>query len=319
MPRHKLTAIVLGLLAVVLIAVGVVTIGSTAPGNFPEGMTFSVAKGATVSEIADKLFLNDAIRSTTLFKVYTTLLSKAGGVKTGNYFFGASESALRIAYRMVVGELGVLQVKVTVPEGLASPDIARAIKKDIPTFDDKGFLKLARPLEGYLFPDTYFFDRNTTPEDAITAMRDNFDGRTKSVRAPKTFGGKSYAFKDILTMASLVEEEATSSADRRIIAGILWKRIANGMALQVDAPFFYILGKTSAQLTLKDLATSSPYNLYKNKGLPPAPIDNPGLDAIIDTINPTDTKYWFFLSGTDGVTHFAADLAGHVKNMKYLK
>jgi peptidoglycan lytic transglycosylase G len=306
-----------GLFALLAIGAGIVVAGSLAPGDFPQGVTVSIRKGSTVSDTANELYMKGIIRSTALFKTYVKLIGSATGVRVGNYFFSESESVLRIAYRMANGLLGVEQIKVTIPEGLASPDIARAIKRDIPTFDDKKFLKLARPFEGYLFPDTYFFDKNTTPEDVISAMRSNFDEQTKGLKIPKNFSDKS--FKEILTMASLVEEEASMSEDRRVIAGILWKRIEAGMPLQVDAPFFYILGKTSAQLTQSDLATSSPYNLYKYKGLPPTPIDNPGLGAITDTLNATTTKYWFFLSGADGRTHFAETHDQHVANKdKYL-
>ncbi len=101
---------------------------------------------------------------------------------------------------------------------------------------------------------------------------------------------------------------------------MLWKRIDAGMALQVDPPFVYILGKGSLQLTTKDLATTSPYNLYKNKGLPPTPINNPGLEAIRDTINPITTKYWFYLSDNSGAMHFAITHDEHVANkQKYLQ
>ncbi len=121
-------------------------------------------------------------------------------------------------------------------------------------------------------------------------------------------------------MASLVEEEASNSTDRRIIAGILWRRLAHNMPLQVDAPFYYIIGKGSSQLTLKDLSMDSPYNLYKHTGLPPRPIDNPGLDAIVDTITPTTTDYLYFLSGRDGKMHYASTFEGHVANKgKYLE
>ena len=92
------------------------------------------------------------------------------------------------------------------------------------------------------------------------------------------------------------------------------------MPLQVDPPFFYILGKDSASLTLKDLAIDSPYNLYKHTGLPPTPIDNPGLNAIVDTINPTPSDYLFYLSGKDGRMHYAVNLAGHTANAnKYIE
>jgi UPF0755 protein len=315
MTRLKIIFVSLSVLAFAGLAF--VVIGSTPPGNFPQGITVSITKGTTISETAEELLNKGIIRSTLLFKAYVSLLSNVSGVKMGNYFFSSSQSALRIAYRMVMGQLGVPQIKVTIPEGLATPDIARAIKREIPTFDDKGFLKLARPLEGYLFPDTYFFDRNTKPEDVIAAMHDNFESHTSDIRVPRSLAGKT--FKDVIIMASLVEEEATSSSDRRMIAGILWKRIAAGMPLQVDAPFFYILGKSSDQLTYGDLATTSAYNLYKHTGLPPTPIDNPGLGSIVDTVNPTETKYWFFLSGGDGRVHFAETLDGHIANReKYL-
>jgi UPF0755 protein len=115
-------------------------------------------------------------------------------------------------------------------------------------------------------------------------------------------------------MASILEEEANNTEDRRIISGILWKRIEKGMALQVDAPFYYLFGKGSSQLTLSDLATTSPYNTYVNKGLPSAPISNPGLDAIKAAINPKSTPYYFYLADRKGITHYATDHDGHVAN-----
>ena len=306
----------IGAFIVVVLLIAVI-VGSTAPGNFSVGGHVSIKKGASLTQTANLLKDQGFIRSTTLFKVYAVLLGYTKGVKAGNYFFADDQSALRIAYRVVKGQQGIPVVKVTIPEGLASSDIARLIKREIPTFDSVRFLILAKPLEGFLFPDTYFWDEFTTPEDVIAAMRSNFDDHTDSIAIPPELGGKS--FKEIVTMASLLEEEATSTLDRRIIAGILWKRIQAKMALQVDAPFFYILGKTSAQLTVADLATSSPYNLYKHTGLPPTPIDNPSLDAIVAAVHPIETKNWFFLAGSNGKTYYAENLAGHLANMKYLK
>ncbi len=316
----KRTSRILWSFACIFLILGAIALASSAPGDFPEGATLSIPKGSTITDAANKLFDKGFIRSTALFKLYVSFLGNDTGVKTGNYFFGASESALRIAYRLVMGLGGVPQTKVTIPEGLASSDIARTIKRDIPAFDDKGFLKLARPLEGYLYPDTYFFDQFTAPGDAISALRINFNDHTAGIYSSKMIMNKVRTFKEILTMASLLEEEATSSADRRMIAGVLWKRLDIGMALQVDAPFFYIYGKVPSKLTAAEFATTSPYNLYKHAGLPPTPIDNPGVDAIVDAINPTPSKYLFFLSGTDGRTHFAETLEEHGRNIdKYLK
>lgn len=301
------------LLGILLI---ITLVASMAPSDFPTGRIVRVTKGEGLSSIAKDLYTKGVIRSVFMFKVYSTLRGTTN-IKAGNYYFGEPEGAVRVSYRLIQGIEGVPKIKVTVPEGLATPDIARLIKRLIPEFDSVGFLTLARPLEGYLFPDTYFFTQFTTPEEAIKAMRDNFDEKVAAVQIPGGLGSK--LFDEVITMASIIEEEATSSTDRRIISGILWKRLEAGMPLQVDAPFFYLFGKTSAQITVRDLATTSPYNLYKNKGLPPTPIDNPSLDSIKAAVTPTNTKYWFFLSGSDGRVHYAETLEGHIANKKYLR
>ncbi len=155
-----------------------------------------------------------------------------------------------------------------------------------------------------------------TPATVIKAMTDNFNAKEELVVSKIVLSGRKES--DIIKMASIVEKEATSSANRRVVAGILWKRLDAGMPLQVDPPFYYILNKTAA-LTQADLATVSPYNLYLNKGLPPTPIDSPGLSAILDTVSPTASKYWFYISDSHGVMHFAATLAEHDANIaKYL-
>jgi UPF0755 protein len=144
-----------------------------------------------------------------------------------------------------------------------------------------------------------------------------FDGEIGSIRKEIDVSGKS--LKDIVTMASIVEREASSSNDRKIIAGILWKRLKTGMALQADATFFYVLATSTRALTLDNLKMDSPYNSYAHKGLPPTPIGSPGLDTILATLRPTATSYWFYLAGKDGVTHYAATLEGHNANSaKYL-
>jgi UPF0755 protein len=122
-------------------------------------------------------------------------------------------------------------------------------------------------------------------------------------------------------MASIIEEEARTEETRRTIAGILWKRLDNGWPLQVDAAFAFVNGKKkSSELTVEDLAIKSPYNTYANKGLPPTPISNPGLDAISATIRPIATKYYFYLSDDDGNMHYAVTNAEHEANKaKYLE
>ena len=121
-------------------------------------------------------------------------------------------------------------------------------------------------------------------------------------------------------MASILEEEARSFEDKQIVAGILWKRLDNDMALQVDAPFVYLLGKGSADLTLDDLKTDSPYNTYLYRGLTPTPISNPGLESLRAAVEPIASEHLFYLSDADGVMHYAEDFEQHKRNKElYLR
>jgi UPF0755 protein len=123
----------------------------------------------------------------------------------------------------------------------------------------------------------------------------------------------------IIIMASILEKEAPDTKDREIISGILWKRISIGMPLQVDSVFPYIIGVNSLQLTKADLATTSPYNTYLYKGLPPGPISNPSLDAILAAAQPTKTNYLYYLSDLKGNMHYCATYACQLANQrKYL-
>lgn len=176
-------------------------------------------------------------------------------------------------------------VKVTIPEGSTNADIANLIQKQIPNFDTKAFLVSAEKLQGYLFPDTYLFYKNEKPESVILRLRTNFDKKSPT---------ESF---EILTMASILEEEATRT-DMKIISGILWKRLKKNMPLQVDA----------------DKIT------YQRVGLPDMPISNPGLSAIDAAMNPIDTSYYYYLHDKDGFAHFATTFEEHKLNIKkYLK
>jgi UPF0755 protein len=271
-----------------------------------------------MSQAADLLESHHIIRSALLFKVYVVLMSGHRQIIAGEYLFDQPQSALRVAYRTTSGIQGLPKIRITVYEGMTAKNIADLIKKNIAGFDRETFLTMAKPYEGYLFPDTYFLYENADPKDVVAMLRETFMEKIKPVLLEVQAFGKPV--EDVITMASLVEREANSSADRRIIAGILWKRIQARMPLQLDAPFYYILNKESAELTRADLAMDSPFNLYKHVGLPPTPISNPGLSAIIDTINPTATDYWYYLSDSKGVMHYAATHDGHVANKaKYLK
>lgn len=193
------------------------------------------------------------------------------------------------------------QIKITIPEGYTAQDIAEKFS-EFQNFNKNNFLELAQEKEGYLFPDTYMFYSTDTEIAIIKKMADNFLQKAGKVRP------------EIVIMASILEKEANNLKDRKIISGILWKRMEEDMRLQVDATLNYINGKTSAQMTQSDLATSSPYNTYVRYGLPPTPICNPGLDSIQAALEPTETEYWYYLSDSSGKMHYSKTFEEHKAN-----
>ena len=309
--------VIIGVSLAVFILLVATVFASTSPGTFPGRSIFSIQDGSSLSSIAHDLEDAKIIRSPFLFKTFVVLIGGSTKVIRGDYLFDQPQSVLRVAYRISRGVQGLARYKVTIPEGLDSVAISNIVKKSIPGFDTAGFITLARKNEGYLFPDTYFFFENVKPADVVSAMRANFNKQTVTLLPKVASFGKPLA--DVVTMASIVEKEATSTVDRQIIAGILWKRLANNIALQVDPPFFYYLNKTSEQLTVTDLAADSPYNLYKHTGLTPTPIDNPGIDALQATLNASSTKYFFYLSDRKGNMHYATTYEAHLANKaKYM-
>ena len=286
--------------------------------TFPkEVFNIHIQKGDGVSYTSKNLFDKGVIKSQFLFKIITVIISGNKGVHAGDYRFTEPQNTFRIAYRMVNGHQDQPKVSITIPEGTNVSDTAFIFLKKLSDFNAPRFVSLAKKYEGYLYPDTYYFLANVKSEEIIDVMRENFDEKIKEVNGEIKNFEKSV--EDIVIMASIVEKEANNSEDRRVVAGILWKRLKENMHLQVDPPFYYITGKTSG-VTFDDLKVDSPYNTYKYKGLPKGPISNPGIKAIKDTINPISTKYYFYLTGKDGVMRYANTYAGHLENIRrYLK
>lgn len=303
---------------IVIVALLMLIMLSIAPSSFPRGIIVRINKDMTVTGVASLLKEKGVIRSAFVYKVYVVLVHDGKGVQAGSYLFDQPQSALRVAYRTAYG-IGELQkIKITIFEGSNSKEIGAILKKNIPLFNLANFLTLAKKSEGYLFPETYFFNPDVEPEEVISAMREQFDKETAIFK--DAIATSTRSFKDIIIMASIIEKEANDPKDRRLISGVLWNRINIDMLLQIDVPFYYILNRKANQLTVKDLATTSPYNTYLYKGLPPTPITNPGLDSIEAALFPIKNSYLFYLADNNGVTHFAKTHDEHVQNIwKYLQ
>ncbi len=304
---------------VVVLVLFFYTVLFSAPVHFPQASLFKVKSGMTLQEIGASLQQRNMVRFAGVFTITARLEGGNKHIVAGEYLFSDSENIFTMVNRMLHGDYGITPVRVTFTEGISSKEMADQLAKEVPDFDVGTFLVEAQKKEGYLLPDTYFILPGADPETVMSLLEHNFNSHINDLSVVQTVARSGNTLSDIVTMASLVEKEASDTTDRRIVAGILWNRVRIGMPLQVDSVFPYIIGKYSLQLTLADLQTSSPYNTYTNKGLPPGPISNPSMDAILASANPLHTPYLYYLSDKKGVIHYAATYAEHLANKrKYL-
>ncbi|MCC6323357.1 endolytic transglycosylase MltG [Candidatus Nomurabacteria bacterium] len=254
-----------------------------------------ISKGDTIENIALELDNKGIIRSALFLQSFIAFIGGDEKINLGDYYFDKRISLPRVAYRLARGIHNIEPLKITIPEGSNNKEIAIILGKKLPDFDTELFLNSVDNLQGRLFPDTYFFYPMTKIDEIVNLLSNTFNRKTKEIL---NTGYKNYNSNQILTMASIVEEESKGNGDRDIIAGILWKRLEKGMLLQVDvAP-----------------------ETYKIRGLPAYPITNFGLQTLAATVNPKETVYLFYLHDKDGMIHLAKTYTEHKSNIKkYLK
>jgi len=297
---------------------GVYQTSFVAPKNFPTPYHLTIEPGQTLFSVSQELLADNIIRSERVFEIFMLSLGNDKNISEGEYYFSEPMNALGVAMRISGKQFGIDKQRVTFPEGFTNKDMADRLVQIFPTFDTALFLELTKDDQGYLFPDTYGFFPSLVPDLVVTTLKRNFDKKIATLA--DQFEASKHSREDIITMASIIEKEANGAEDRAVISGILWKRISIDMALQVDAPFLYLLDKQSSELTMKDLATDSPYNTYKYKGLPPGPINNPGLESIKAALNPQQSPYLYYLHDSKGVIHYASSYKEHQANInRYLK
>lgn len=288
------------------------------PKQFPVNDTITVEKGSPLGSVALSFKAKNIIRSGFMFKVCMTALGGDKRIMAGDYVFKKPVGACSIAMRIVRGVSGIPMVKVTIPEGASNQNIADTLSPLLPKFDARFFADRARAQEGFLFPETYFFNASANTDEVIRVMSTEFKKRIEPWTPFIETSG--HTERDIIIMASIIEKEAKTEEDQALVSGILWKRIEKGIPLQVDAPFYYLLGKTSSELTQTDLAMKSAYNTYKNKGLPAGPIGNPGIATIRAAVKPKESPYLYYLSDEQGTLRYARTFDEHKANKaKYIK
>ncbi len=266
------------------------------PADFPSRTILRIESGESLRGVSLKLKNENIIRSRLVFEALAIILGGEKKVIRADYYFENRLPVYEVAWRVVKGEHHLAPVVVTIPEGFAAIQIADAFSSKLANFNKNKFLLEAQRLEGYLFPDTYFFLSTDNEVNVLKSMSENFNKKISVVRADIIKSGKQE--KEIIIMASLVEGEAKGELDRGFIAGILWKRLSINMPLQVDA---------------------AP-ETYKIKGLPQSPINNPGMEAIKSAIYPQSSPYFYYLHDKNGKIHYARTFAEHARNIsKYLK
>ncbi|OGG73728.1 hypothetical protein A3A40_01955 [Candidatus Kaiserbacteria bacterium RIFCSPLOWO2_01_FULL_54_20] len=305
-----------------IIFVGVITTTTyitviQAPENFPVNELVTIPAGATLSEAAASLEGAGVVRSAFTLELIMRFTGHERDVHAGDYLFRQPENVFTVARVVALGRYGLEPMRIRVPEGATTKEMATIFESNLPRFDKERFLSEAQQYEGFLFPDTYFFLPNATDELVLTSLRQSFDEHIKLISKDIVAFGKP--LKDIVIMASLLEREARIMEDRQKIAGVLWNRLDRGMLLQVDAAFLYTLGKGTFALTTSDLKSDDPYNTYVNKGLPPGAIGSPSMDSLLAAVTPIKHDYLFYLADRNHVTHYAKTYEEHLKNKrKYL-
>ncbi len=289
---------------------------------------FEVRAGDGFNDIVRRLEEGGLIRSGTAATVYALATGAARSFKPGVYRLSSASSTRALIDALVAG--AIREVEVRIPEGANIYDIDEILSRAgilprgalflYPYVDSR--LAGGETLEGRLFPDTYRFHTNSAVLPIVEKLLAAFEAKMAPL-LPESPAARMRT----LIVASLLEREVPVFRDRQIIAGIFEKRLRAGMPLQVDASVCY--AKTAAlhapadclPLTAADLKMNSPYNTYVNKGLPPAPIGNPGIEAVKAALSPLPSEYWFYLSDQKtGKTIFARNLEEHARNRaKYLQ
>jgi len=288
-----------------------------APITFPTGAYVNIPEGSSLSKASSILEARGVIRSTFLFKSFAYVLGDNHRIIAGEYFFPKRINVIAAAYRLGKGDFEIDPVKIRVLEGATVREVTELLATNIPDFDAVSFERQTRGKEGYLFPDTYFFMPGQGVEAILGVFANNFSKNIAKIQ--KQIDSFGQPLSEVVVMASLLEREAPKTYDRRVIAGILWKRIKIGMPLQVDAVFPYIIGKNTYELTRTDLKVDSPYNTYLYKGLPPGAIANPSLDALLAAVTPIQTSYLYYLSDRSGNMHYSTTYDQHlVAKGKYI-
>lgn len=291
-----------------------------APGPLPMQKTVIIDKGASVNNIADTLLKEGVIGSPLVFKIASRVISDPTKLKAGEYSFPANIPLTAVIGKLQIGD--TVKHQITIPEGLTSYEVVELLKAN----EDLGGDIATVPAEGSLLPETYSFELGDSRQAKLDQMASNMNNRLEELWEKRQQDLPFKTKEEALTLASIVEKETGIPSERARIAGVFVNRLKAGIPLQTDPTVIYAmhqgkpdnkgLGPIGRRLLKKDLEIDSPYNTYKNIGLPPGPIANPGRDAIEATLQPEQNDYLFFVADGTGGHLFAKTLDEHNTNVE---
>ncbi|MDH7572803.1 MAG: endolytic transglycosylase MltG [Clostridia bacterium] len=296
---------------------------ATPPGE--EEVVVKIPRGSSPGQIAERLRQEGLIRSAVVFRIYLRLQGLEESLKAGEYRLSPSLSVPEIADTLASGN--VVRHRVTIPEGFTLKQIAARLAEagliDPERFwqvaaeapFDYDFLRDGPPgtqrLEGFLFPDTYYFSKDMTEEEIIAAMLRRFrEAFTPEMEA--RCRELSLTVREAVTLASLVEREAKLDAERPLVSAVFHNRLRLGLKLESCATVQYLLDEPRPVLRAEDLKIPSPYNTYLHVGLPPGPIASPGLASLRAALYPASAPYLYFVANPDGSHTFSRTYSAHL-------
>ncbi len=299
-------------------------------GTYDSIRMFKIEKGEGSGIVSEHLVGENLISGKWYFYYYMRTHNLLGKILPGDYQLSGNMTIPEIA-NIITQEQNKF-AKITFPEGWDSKKMAERLSAN--GFPGNEFLEIAKnppleltskysffsltpkniSLEGYLFPDTYFFSQKASIAEITGKILSNFDNQFSSdLRGEIKKQGKS--LNEVITMASIIEKEVKNDEDRKVVSGIFWNRVRIRQPLQSCASISYILGVSKDQYSFEDTRIQSPYNTYLNQGLPPGPISNPGISSIKAAIYPSQTIYNYFLSDPEtGKTIFSKNIEEHNVN-----
>lgn len=281
---------------------------------------FVINKGDGFNLITDRLKQSGFIRNGTVFKINAYLLGLHSKLRAGTFNLSKNMNNTDIIRLLTTG--GSDDNWIQLLEGWRNEEIAAYLDENS-FYSGKSFLFLTEGKQGYIFPDTYSVPKNKDIEFFIDKTLKNFDQKYQQASQNSS---SDLNQAQIMTLASLLEREANNLEAKKMVAGIIYNRLSIDMALQIDATVQYALESLNPPrkywqpISKADLSINHPYNTYQKPGLPPGPICNPSYNAILAALNPTDSDFIYYITGTDGQMYYAETLDEHNQNIaKYLR